>query len=95
MVWKLCSRSQGQPEPGVRSAAMISIRRAMSREGFTGRPWRPERDRINAPDAANVVEIRIRHIMEYPDMILIIRGIYLMQYEVNTINFSSSKLMPS
>src|SRR5579885_75926 len=38
MVSKLCSRSQGQPEPGVRSAAMISIRRAMSREGFTPRP---------------------------------------------------------
>ena len=36
MVAKLCARSQGQPEPGVRSAAMISIRRAMSREGFTG-----------------------------------------------------------
>src|SRR3989442_15774883 len=31
---KLCSRSQGQPEPGVRSAPMISIRRAISREGF-------------------------------------------------------------
>src|SRR6476469_6362006 len=36
MVAKLCARSQGQPEPGVRSAAMISIRRAMAREGFTG-----------------------------------------------------------
>ena len=36
MVWKVCSRSQGQPLPGVRSAAMISISRAMSREGFTG-----------------------------------------------------------
>ena len=34
MVRKLCSRSQGQPVPGVRSAAMISMRRAMSREGF-------------------------------------------------------------
>ena len=38
MVRKVCSRSQGQPVPGVRSAAMISISRAMSREGFTG--WR-------------------------------------------------------
>src|SRR5205814_8956443 len=33
MVAKFCSRSQGQPEPGVRSAAMISIRREISREG--------------------------------------------------------------
>src|ERR1700688_3020715 len=36
MVRKFCSRSHGQPEPGVRSAAMISISRAISREGFTG-----------------------------------------------------------
>src|SRR5262245_36746286 len=34
MVAKLCSRSHGQPEPGVRSAAMMSIRAEMSREGF-------------------------------------------------------------
>src|SRR5262245_25751871 len=34
MVAKLCSRSHGQPEPGVRSAAMMSIRTEMSREGF-------------------------------------------------------------
>ena len=33
MVAKFCSRSQGQPVTGVRSAAMISIRREMSREG--------------------------------------------------------------
>src|SRR5690348_10658268 len=35
MVSKVCSRSHGQPEPGVRKAAMISMRRAMSRDGFT------------------------------------------------------------
>ena len=35
MVRKFCSRSHGQPLPGVRRAAMISIRREMSREGFT------------------------------------------------------------
>src|SRR5262244_3561609 len=34
MVAKLCSRSHGQPEPGVRSAAMMSISTEMSREGF-------------------------------------------------------------
>src|SRR5215470_5521712 len=34
MVAKLCSRSHGQPDPGVRSAAMISMRAAMSRDGF-------------------------------------------------------------
>ncbi len=33
---KFCSRSHGQPLPGVRSAAMISMSREMSREGFTG-----------------------------------------------------------
>ena len=33
MVAKFCSRSHGQPVPGVRSAAMISISRLMSREG--------------------------------------------------------------
>src|SRR5262249_56119829 len=33
MVSKVCSRSHGQPVPGVRSAAMISMSRAMSREG--------------------------------------------------------------
>src|ERR1700733_3546761 len=38
MVAKLCSRSQGQPEPGVRSAAMISRSREMSREGVIERP---------------------------------------------------------
>src|SRR4051794_23076060 len=32
MLAKFCSRSQGQPVPGVRSAAMISIRWAISRE---------------------------------------------------------------
>src|SRR5882762_5489843 len=36
MVAKFCSRSQGQPVPGVRSAAMISSRREMSREGRIG-----------------------------------------------------------
>ena len=46
----------GQPLPGVRSAAMISISRAMSREGFTRR-WRG--DQAVAPHR------RIRHIMEY------------------------------
>ncbi len=35
MVANVCSRSQGHPVRGVRSAAMISIRRAMSRDGFT------------------------------------------------------------
>src|SRR4051794_17914565 len=35
MVAKVCSRSHGQPEPDVRSAAIISISAAMSREGFT------------------------------------------------------------
>ncbi len=40
MVAKFCSRSQGQPLPGVRSAAMISINRAMSRDGFKeGLAW--------------------------------------------------------
>src|SRR4051794_38963887 len=33
MVSKFCSRSQGQPVTGVRSAAMISIRRLISLEG--------------------------------------------------------------
>ena len=36
MLSKVCSRSQGQPEPGVRSAAMISMRRLMSLDGFIG-----------------------------------------------------------
>ena len=31
---KFCSRSHGQPLPGVRSAAMISSRPEISREGF-------------------------------------------------------------
>src|SRR5581483_11235302 len=33
MVEKSCSRSHGHPEPGVRSAAMISSRRSIPREG--------------------------------------------------------------
>src|SRR4051794_6995352 len=33
MVEKSCCRSHGQPVPGVRSCAMISSRREMSREG--------------------------------------------------------------
>src|SRR3981081_2704845 len=36
MVAKSCSRSHGQPVLGVRSAAMISISRAISRAGFIG-----------------------------------------------------------
>src|SRR5580658_9967707 len=39
MVEKSCSRSQGQPEPGVRNAAMIAIRRSMSREGSMRRDF--------------------------------------------------------
>src|SRR5215471_8267693 len=37
MVPKVCSRSHGQPVPGVRSAAMISSSRAISREGVIAR----------------------------------------------------------
>src|SRR5215831_2725501 len=37
MVAKFCSRSHGQPLPGVRSAAMISSSREISRDGFTER----------------------------------------------------------
>src|ERR1700709_616991 len=33
MVAKFCSRSHGQPLPGVRSVAMISSKRKISREG--------------------------------------------------------------
>ena len=49
MVAKFCSRSHGQPVPGVRSAAMISISRAMSREGFMDEP--SKRDRQPRPVA--------------------------------------------
>ena len=35
---KLCSRSQGQPVTGVRSAAMISTRRSISRPGASVQP---------------------------------------------------------
>src|SRR3981081_1845134 len=35
MVAKSCSRSQGQPVPGVRSLAMISSRREISRAGVS------------------------------------------------------------
>ena len=38
MVAKFCSRSHGQPLPGVRSAAMISSRREISREGVMALP---------------------------------------------------------
>src|SRR5262245_16863154 len=40
MVAKLCSRSHGQPLPGVRSAAIISMSWAMSRDGVMGQPCR-------------------------------------------------------
>src|SRR5689334_15988539 len=40
MVWNVCSTSHGQPVIGVRSAAMISIRREMSREGVIAGPDR-------------------------------------------------------
>src|SRR5437764_1185673 len=36
MVAKFCARSHGQPLSRVRSAAMISISAAISREGFSG-----------------------------------------------------------
>src|SRR5690606_12895886 len=36
MEAKSCSRSQGQPPTGLRRAAMISIRRAISRDGCMG-----------------------------------------------------------
>src|SRR5215471_8148498 len=35
MVEKLCARSHGHPVPGVRSAAIISMRRVISFEGVT------------------------------------------------------------
>src|SRR6266851_281233 len=35
MVEKFCARSHGQPVPAARSAAIISMRRAISREGVT------------------------------------------------------------
>src|SRR5690242_6797247 len=38
MVAKLCSRSHGHPEPGVRNAAMMSISAPISREGFIAAP---------------------------------------------------------
>src|SRR2546423_15441577 len=37
MVSKLCCRPHGQPVPGARRAAMISMSRAMSREGVIAR----------------------------------------------------------
>src|SRR5262245_48552317 len=37
MLSKVCSRSHGQPVPGVRNAAMISSSRVMSREGVITR----------------------------------------------------------
>src|SRR6516165_9684256 len=37
MVPKVCCKSHGQPVPGVRSAAMISSSRAISREGVIAR----------------------------------------------------------
>src|SRR5260370_10481460 len=42
IVAKVCSRSHGQPLPGVRSAAMSPMRHAMSREGvMPGSPTLP------------------------------------------------------
>src|ERR1700741_3454847 len=38
MLAKFCSRSQGQPVTGVRSAAITSIRPKISREGFMSFP---------------------------------------------------------
>ena len=43
MVAKFCSRSHGQPLPGVRSAVMISSRREISREGVMTHPKAGER----------------------------------------------------
>src|SRR5262245_30736795 len=53
MVAKLCSRSHGQPLPGVRSAAMMSMSRAMSRDGVMGHTCRDGGmgDTPGAPDA--------------------------------------------
>src|SRR3954466_11916518 len=39
MVEKSCSRSHGQPLPGVRSRAMMSSRREISREGVIRHSW--------------------------------------------------------
>src|SRR5689334_10317712 len=52
MVAKLCSRSHGQPEPGVRSAAMISRRAAMSRDGFMRASLRLRPDRSKSAGVA-------------------------------------------
>jgi hypothetical protein len=41
MVAKFCAKSHGHPVPGVRSIAMISMSRAMSREGVTVMPDGP------------------------------------------------------
>ena len=66
---EVCSRSQGQPLPGVRSAAMISISRAMSREGFTGlglvAAGKTDRSKARPGPRPRISMIRIRHIMEY------------------------------
>ena len=74
MVAKFCSRSHGQPVPGVRSAAMISISRAMSREASRASSERSQDDAIEGTPGADStdvgldqprIRIRIRHIMEY------------------------------
>src|SRR5947208_8279538 len=57
MVSKLCCRSHGHPVPWVRSAAMISISRAMSREGVIARS-RGKRTRRCGPYNARR---RLRH----------------------------------
>src|SRR5215831_4958011 len=43
IVEKFCARSHGHPVPGARSAAMISMRRAISREGMTAMSDDPRR----------------------------------------------------
>src|SRR5438874_12310462 len=52
MVAKFCSRSQGQPVPGVRNAAMISMSRPMSRDGVMGHPKNDRRPYQSAIAAA-------------------------------------------
>src|SRR5690606_10757594 len=73
MLAKSCFRSHGQPVSGVRSAAMMSSRRRMSREGVMRvlmadlRERRPAWQALFAklPKAGLPALIRIRHIMEY------------------------------
>src|SRR6185369_6350742 len=80
IVAKSCSRSHGQPVTGVRSAAMISMRREISREGVMAFPSAWENEPLYAASGATIPAERTE-IGQFPPIGLTARECYWPPYE--------------